>query len=153
MGDAELAPGEYVSGDFFRGLGSRAAAGRLIGSEDDRVSAAPVAVLSAGFSQRRFGDAANSIGRSILINNIPFTVVGVAPPGFFGVDPAAAPQVYLPMHAGGLLAQRIGEAAFVDQNYYWVEIMGRLKPGIDLTQAQDDAGGWVRAMGHFDRGN
>ena len=75
------------------------AAGRLIVADDDRAGAAPVAVLSLGYSQRRFGDAASAIGQPILINNVPFTVVGVTPPEFFGVDPAAAPQVYLPMHA------------------------------------------------------
>ena len=98
-GEAELAQGEYVSGDFFRGLAVSPAAGRLIVADDDRAGAAPVAVLSLGYSQRRFGDAANAIGQPILINNVPFTVVGVTPPEFFGVDPGAAPHVYLPMHA------------------------------------------------------
>ena len=98
-GEAELARGEYVSGDFFRGLAVSPAAGRLIVADDDRAGAAPVAVLSMGYSQRRFGDAANAIGQPILINNVPFTVVGVTPSEFFGVDPAEAPHVYLPMHA------------------------------------------------------
>ncbi len=96
---AEIAQGEYVSGDFFRGLAVSPAAGRLIFADDDRASAAPVAVLSLGYGEQRFGDAASAIGQQILINNVPFTVVGVTPREFFGVDPAAAPQVYLPMHA------------------------------------------------------
>ena len=62
-----------------------------------------MAVVSYAFSQRRFGGAANAAGQSILIDNVPFTVVGVTPPEFFGVDPAAAPDVYLPMHANELL--------------------------------------------------
>src|SRR6266850_520912 len=78
-GEAELAQGEYVSGDFFRGLAVSPAAGRLIIADDDRAGAPPVAVLSLGYSQRRFGDAASATGQSILINNVPFTVVGVAP--------------------------------------------------------------------------
>jgi predicted permease len=135
-GQAELADGEYVSGEFFRGLAVVPVAGRLIHGEDDRAGAAPVAVLSAGYSQRRFGDAANAIGQAILINNVSFTVIGVAPPEFFGVDPAAAPYVYLPMRATGLLLQQLGEQTFLDQNYYWVEMMGRLKPGVDPAQAQ-----------------
>src|SRR4051812_44358234 len=154
-GEAELAAGEYVSGDFFRGLAIVPAAGRLIDTDDDRVGAAPVAVLSAGYSQRRFGNAADSIGRSILVNNVPFEVIGVVPPEFFGVDPAAAPNVYLPMHAGGLLAQQIGKPAFVDPNYYWVEMMGRLKPGLDLAQAQASLAGafaqWVASTATNDR--
>jgi predicted permease len=134
-GQAELVPREYVSGDFFRGLAVVPAAGRLIDREDDRAGAAAVAVLSNGYSQRRFGDAANAIGQAILINSVPFTVIGVAPPEFFGVDPASAPQIYLPMRSS-LLFQPGSEQAFTDPNYYWVEIMGRLKPGVDLAQAQ-----------------
>lgn len=134
-GEAELVPGEFVSGEFFRGLAVIPAAGRLIQGDDDRTGAAPVAVLGAGYSQRRFGDAANAIGQSILINSVSFTVVGVTPAEFFGVDPAAAPHVYLPMRATGLLQQQLGQEALIDQNYYWVEMMGRLKPGVDLARA------------------
>ncbi|HXI27593.1 MAG TPA: ABC transporter permease, partial [Vicinamibacterales bacterium] len=136
-GDAELARGEYVSGDFFSGLEVRPAAGRLIQADDDRAGAEPVAVLSLGYSERRFGDAASAIGQPILVNNVPFTVVGVAPAEFFGVDPAAAPNVYLPMHAGPRVQERsFAIVNFVDPNYYWVEMMGRLKPGVDIGQAQ-----------------
>ncbi|MGH9370767.1 MAG: ABC transporter permease, partial [Vicinamibacterales bacterium] len=134
-GQAELVPGEYVSGDFFRGLAVVPAAGRLIDREDDRAGAAAVAVLSNGYSQRRFGDAANAIGQAILINSVPFTVIGVTWPEFFGVDPASAPQVYLPMRTSLLFQPGSGQA-FTDPNYYWVEMMGRLKPGVDLAQAQ-----------------
>ena len=135
-GEAERVQGEHVSGNFFRGLAVVPAAGRLIQEDDDRAGAAAVAVLSAGYSRRRFGDAGNAIGQTILINSEPFTVVGVAPPEFFGVDPAAAPQLYLPMRATNIILERIGKEAFIDPNYYWVEMMGRLKPGIDLRQAE-----------------
>jgi macrolide transport system ATP-binding/permease protein len=154
-GEAELAQGEHVSGDFFRGLAAVPAAGRLIDTEDDRAGAAPVVVLSLGYSQRHFGDPANAIGQPMLINNVAFTVVGVAPSEFFGVDPAAAPQVYLPMRATSLLLQQEGKQAFVDQNYYWVEMMGRLKPGVDLAQAQAALAGpfaqWVASTATNDR--
>jgi macrolide transport system ATP-binding/permease protein len=130
-GQAEVANGEYVSGDYFRGLAVSPAAGRLLMPDDDRVAATPVVVLSHTFCQRRFGVAANATGQTILVNNAPFTVVGVAPPEFFGVDPAAAPDVYLPMRASGLPARQ-----YLDQNYYWVEIMGRLRPGVSQAQAQ-----------------
>ena len=145
-GEAELAQGEYVSGDFFRGLAVLPAAGRLILADDDRTGAASVAVLSKGYSERRFGDAASAIGQHILINNVPFTVVGVTPAEFFGVDPAAAPQVFLPMYASFLFDPGAGKR-FADQNYYWVEMMGRLRPGVDLAQAQTALAGafahWV----------
>ena len=111
------------------------AAGRLILADDDRAGAAPVAVLSLGYSERRFGDAASATGQQILVNNVPFTVVGVTPSEFFGVDPAAAPQVYLPMHASLHFDPGAGDA-FLNPNYYWVEMMGRLRPGAGLAQAQ-----------------
>jgi predicted permease len=153
-GSAELVRGEYVSGDFFSGLAVSPASGRLIHATDDRADAAPVAVLSAGYSQRRFGDAANAAGKAILINNVPFTVIGVAPAEFFGVDPASAPHVYLPMHASLLFDPGSGEA-FLDHNYYWVEMMGRLKPGVDLAQAQAALAGpftqWVASTAVNDR--
>ncbi len=87
-GQADLAAGWNVSGDYFRGLGVPPAAGRLIVPDDDRAGAPAVAVVSYGFSQRRFGGAANAPGQPILIDNLPFTVIGVTPPEFFGVDPA-----------------------------------------------------------------
>ena len=124
----------------------RPAAGRLIFANDDRAGAVPVAVLSLGYCERRFGDVASATGQQILINSVPFTVVGVTPSEFFGVDPAAAPQVYLPMHAS-LLFDPGGGLAYLDQNYYWVEMMGRLRPGVGLAQAQASLAGafaqWV----------
>ncbi|MCU1257767.1 MAG: hypothetical protein JWO80_652, partial [Bryobacterales bacterium] len=79
-GQADAASGEYVSGDYFRGLAVPPAAGRLIVIEDDRAGAPPVAVVSYAFSNRRMGGPANAVGQSILIDNVPFTVGGVVPP-------------------------------------------------------------------------
>ena len=88
-----------------------------------------------GYSQRRFGGPANATGQPILINNVAFTVVGVTPSEFFGVDPASAPHVYLPMHASHLFVSDTSRR-YIDPNYYWLEMMGRLRPGIGLAQAQ-----------------
>ncbi len=98
-GQAATTSLEYVTGDYFRGLAVSPAAGRLINSEDDRAGAAPVAVISFAASQNRFGGPSNAIGQPILVDNVPFTVIGVAPPEFFGVDPAEAPDLYVPVHA------------------------------------------------------
>jgi len=136
-GQAEVARGEYVSGDYFRGLGVPPAAGRLIAADDDKSGAPAVAVVSYGFSQRRFGDAANAVGQSILIDNIPFRVIGVTPPEFFGADPDNAPDCYLPM--SNLLLQTgpfPWAGYYQDQNFYWIEVMARLRPGVSLEQAQ-----------------
>jgi predicted permease len=139
-GQADLASGLTVSGDYFRGLAVLPAAGRLIVPDDDRAGAPAVAVVSYALSEKRFGGAANAVGQAVLINNIPFTVLGVTPPGFFGVDPAGAPDVYVPMHANELLgaADQFGfrSERYLDPHYYWIQIMGRLRPGVSLVQAQ-----------------
>ena len=134
-GDAELADVEYVSGDFFRGLAVPPAAGRAIESVDDDAGAAPVAVLSYGYAQRRFGAAAQAVGQRILVNSLPFTVAGVAPPEFFGVDPGGAPGVYLPLSSITLLDSD-AVARNADPNYYWIGMMGRLCDGVTRDQAQ-----------------
>jgi predicted permease len=139
-GRAEIASGELVSGDYFKGLAIIPASGRLIIPNDDLAGAAAVAVVSDAFSVKHFGGAANAEGQSILIDNLPFTVVGVTPTEFFGVDPAAVPDIYLPMHANILLgaADQFGFRAnsYFSQSYYWDEVMARLRPGVSLAQAQ-----------------
>jgi predicted permease len=127
---------EYVTGEYFRGLSVSPAAGRLIDSEEDRPGAAPVAVISFATSQNRFGGPQNAIGQSILVDNVLFTVIGVAPPEFFGVDPEVAPDLYLPLHTNLLLDGARAARMYVDGNFYWIEMMGRLRPGVSMAQAQ-----------------
>jgi macrolide transport system ATP-binding/permease protein len=134
-GHATTASAEYVTGGYFRGLGVSPAAGRLIDSEDDRAGAAPVAVISFATSQNRFGGPPNAIGQSILVDNIPFTVTGVAPPEFFGVDPEVAPDLYLPLHTNLLVDGAPAARMYGDGNFYWIEMMGRLRPGVSMAQA------------------
>ena len=139
QGQAEVTSGEYVSGDYFRALDLVPAAGRLIAGDDDRKGAPGVVVLSYGFARRRFGDAASAAGRPVLINNTPFTAIGVAPPGFFGVDPSKAPDLYLPFHADLLLNPAPGPGPtdrYQDEHYYWTEMMGRLRPGVTMARAR-----------------
>jgi predicted permease len=136
---AEVTGGEYVSGEYFRGLGVVPAGGRLIAADDDHAGAAAVTVLSYGFAQRRFGNPTTAVGRTVLINNTPFTIIGVAPPGFSGVDPSKAPDLYLPLHADLLLDPKRGTGPadrYLDEHYYWTEMMGRLRPGVTISQAQ-----------------
>src|SRR5882757_311905 len=135
-GQATSASTEYVTGEYFRGLAVSPAAGRLIDSEDDRPGAAPVAVISFATSQNRFGGPPNAIGQSVLVDNIPFTVIGVAPPEFFGVDPEVAPDLYLPLHTNVLVDGAGAARMYGDGNFYWIEMMGRLRPGVSMAQAQ-----------------
>lgn len=127
---------EYVTGGYFRGLAVSPAAGRLIELDDDRPGAAPVAVISFAASQQRFGTPANALGQPVLVDNVPFTVIGVTPPEFFGVDPAMAPDLYLPIHANVLLDGAEAARGYSDANFYWIEMMGRLRPGVSRAQAQ-----------------
>jgi len=139
-GQAEIATGEYVSGDYFRALEVPPAAGRLIFADDDRVGAPLVTVISMPLSERVFAGAANAVGQSILIDNLPVTVVGVTPPEFFGVDPDANPDFYVPLHANLVMDGTVSWAktakTYLDRNYYWIEMMGRLRPGVSRVQAQ-----------------
>ncbi len=139
-GQADLAEGQYVSGDYFSGLGIPPAAGRLLDPSDDRPGAPPVTVLGSQYAQRRFGEPSRAPGQSILINNISFTVAGVAAPEFFGVDPAGPLDLYLPLHTNLLLQPRPPSEnpnrLYVDNTFYWVRMMARLQPGVTRGQAQ-----------------
>jgi macrolide transport system ATP-binding/permease protein len=134
QGQAEIVDAVYVSGDYFSGLGVSPAAGRPISSNDDRPGARAVALISHAFSQSRFANASDAIGQPILVNNVPFTIVGVAPPGFFGADPAQDPDFYLPMHANILMGA--SPETYLEQNDYWIQLMGRLRPGVTVAGAQ-----------------
>ena len=83
----------------------------------------------------------------ILVDNVPFTVIGVAPPEFFGVDPTAAPDLYLPLHTNVLVDGAGSARMYGDENFYWIEMMGRLRPGVSMAQAQAAAGSPVPSMG------
>ena len=139
-GQADLAWGQYVSGEYFSGLGVPPAAGRMVDANDDRSGAPALAVLSYGYAQKRFGGAAAAVGQSILINNVPFTVMGVAAPEFFGVNPQTPSHVFLPMHAYAWLQRTPTtgnpDQRYIDTNFYWVQMMARLRPGVTMAQAQ-----------------
>jgi predicted permease len=129
--DTDSLLGQYVSGNYFQGMGVAPAAGRLIQASDDTFGSAAVAVLSQRFSRRRFGDAQAAVGQTLRIDDKPFVVVGVAPERFFGAEPGAIPDVYVPLHAGPTRA-----SVYSNEHFYWIEIMGRLKPGVSLARAQ-----------------
>src|SRR5689334_20467378 len=94
----ERVRGELVSGNFYEVLGVRPWAGRLFTQEDDRTPGAhPVVVLSYRFWESRFNKDPNIIGKTILVNEHPLTVVGVTPPNFFGVDLSNNPDVRVPI--------------------------------------------------------
>jgi predicted permease len=135
-GQAELADGQYVTGGFFSGLGVTPVAGRLIGQDDDRVGAPNVAVLNHDYWQARFAGSPSVVGKNIRINGSSFTIAGVAAPDFYGVSPEDKPSVFLPLRNMGVTSPQRDDALFNEGTYYWIELMGRLKPGATLQQAQ-----------------
>jgi len=140
-GNAELESGQYVTGGFFSGLGVPPAAGRLIEPDDDRPGAPPVAVITNDYWHTRFGASPSVIGKHIQINGTSFTIAGVSAPEFYGVSPNSKPSVFLPMANIGLTHPTDGQSMFSDGTYYWIELMGRLKSGVTLKQAEAQLAG------------
>lgn len=138
-GQAEMAPIELVSGNFFRGLKIVPAVGRLISDNDDRTGAPQIAVLSYNYWRERFAGDPAAVGQTIRINDIPFTITGVAPPEFFGVTPGFASDLYVPIANRPSLARNYGnehDTMFIDSHFYWADMMGRLRPGVTMQAAQ-----------------
>ncbi len=137
-GQSELVTGTYVSGEYFDVLGVIPTAGRFINLDDDRASVSPVAVVSYVYSQGHFAHAIDAVGQHVLLNNVPFTIAGVAPENFTGVDPAAAPAFFVPLQTLVLLesGRNASKQVFIDENYYWLRMMGRLRPGVTRGQAE-----------------
>jgi predicted permease len=123
--------GHYVSGQYFQGMGVMPLAGRLIQPADDQPTAASVAVVSERFAARHFGDAHAAAGQTIRVNDRPVLVIGVTPGSFFGAQPGAIPDIYLPLHDSEMFPGKETE-----DHWYWVDVMGRLRPGVTFAQAQ-----------------
>jgi predicted permease len=136
----ERITGALVSGSYFEVLGVGAAVGTTINAADDVTRGSggprgPVAVLSHGFWQRRFGGQTSAIRIPIVLNGQPFTVVGVAPQGFVGTEIGQSPDVFVPMAMQPVLLPGPGDALTQPRNN-WLRMIGRLKKGSDLRQAE-----------------
>ena len=142
-GQAGLAQGQLVSGDFFSTLGVPAAIGRTITPADDTAGASPVAMISYGYWIRRFGRDPSAVGKAITVNGVPFTLAGVTAAEFFGVQPGASIDVWIPLRTqpqvdpGWAQYATPGEVSrFTARDDWWVVVMGRLKPGASEQQAR-----------------
>ncbi len=142
-GPASIVRGELVTGEFFDTLGVRAALGRTFNPSDDAPGAPPVAVLGYGYWQSAFGGGPAVAGKTIWLNNVPVTIVGVAAKEFPSLDPADSRQMWLPLS----LQPQLGKGLYgtvggdhpslrAGDDNWWVYIVARLKPGITLGQAQ-----------------
>jgi predicted permease len=133
-GPARIAEGELVSGNYFSTLGVGAVVGRPLGPDDDSPTASPAVVLSYDFWQSAFGGDRSALGRTVRMNRIPFTIVGVVDPGFTGLTPGKKRDCFLPLSKLPLGVDW-GKTSRSPVNW-WLVIVARLKPGITLERAQ-----------------
>ena len=147
-GAAQVAQGKLVSGNFFSVLGVRAAMGRPLTSEDDRQGAPPVVVVSFDYWRSKLGGEPAVLGRVVDIDGVPMTLVGVMPPGFFGervVKDSA--DFWMPLSLRPLLTLTVMpqvKSLLANPNAYWLDMMGRLKPGVSRAQANAEIDGELR---------
>ena len=142
---------EYVTGSYFSMLGVGAFGGRVFTPADDRPGAPPVAVLSHRAWQTQYGSDPKVVGSTFIVEGHPFTIIGVAPPGFFGEtlrsDP---PDLWIPLHQEPLID---GEGALLHQSIAaWLRMMGRLKPGATIAGMAPRLTGVLRQWMRYDSG-
>ena len=141
---ARSAPGLLVSGEFFSALEIRPVAGRFFGRDDERPAcAAPGVVLSYSFWRSEFGGRSSAIGSRLVVMDHPLEVIGVAPATFSGLEVGKKFDLALPLCALKILQSGDTPAAadhsetpnFERRDYFWLTVMGRLKPGWTIAQA------------------
>lgn len=144
-GQAEQLTGMLVSGNYFEVLGVQPALGRsFLPEEDSTPGAHPVVVISHGLWQRRFGGAPDMIGQQVNLNGHPFTVIGVAPRGFTSTLSIFAPDAWVPMMMQAQVMPVF--EALNARNARWLQMTGRLKPGVNNVQAEADLNMLMRQL-------
>lgn len=134
--DARSIRAGYATWDFFPLLGVHPQLGRFFGEDDDRASGAEhVVVLSSGLWQRAYGSDRSAVGRTLTIGDEPYTIIGVAPKGFTGAELARV-DLWIPM---SIFAARMGDDWATTWSSQWMQVIGRLKPGVTREQASADA--------------
>ena len=136
-GESHFAEGVWVSGDFFRVLGVPAMRGRVFTADDDLHGgghAGPVAVISHGFWKRHFASDPDIVGKTIRLNRHPFTIIGVTPPWFTGLDVDTRFDVAIPIGCEPIL--HTDHSALAARSWWWLRILGRLTPGETPQQAE-----------------
>ncbi len=133
-GQADPTHGELVSGNYFDVLGLHPALGRLIEDSDTRADgSSPVAVLSYGYWLNKFGGSRSVLNQPVIINGRELTIVGVAQAGFQSVGSGEAPAVFVPITQGEVLPNW---SDYKSTHAYWLNVFGRLKPGVSRQQAE-----------------
>ncbi|MFN7995664.1 MAG: ABC transporter permease [Bryobacteraceae bacterium] len=137
-GRTERVDGELVSGTYFPVLGVGAALGRVITPDDDRVPGGhPVAVISYRYWLNRFGGSPSVIGKKLMVDGYPLTIIGVSQAGFDGTDPGSSPQIRIPIMMEAQVSPQFAEFySLKNRRGRWVNVFGRMKPGVTITQAK-----------------
>ena len=154
-GQPEMVTGQLVSGNYFQTLATHSARGRLLTENDDRViGGSPVAVISYGCWERRFGRDPNIVGHKLIVNGVPLQVVGVAAEGFFGAQVGAAPEFWLPtmmqsavryqQHYSQGESARTGAPWPSQPDIRWLQFIVRVKNPAAVSQT-------LAALNHFFR--
>jgi len=134
----ERVESEMVSGNYFTMLGVKPAAGRVFNSHDDDqvYKGHPVVVLSYDYWVTRFARSPSVVGKKILVNNYPMTIVGVSAPGFAGLDPALSPQIRVPILMEPIMQPEWNWFTPGDRRVRWLQVFARLKPGSTIDSAR-----------------
>jgi predicted permease len=145
QGQSQLADGMLVSGNYFQVLGVQPVLGRVLTPQDETAPGAnPVTVLSYGYWSRHFGSDPNILNKQLAVNGNSLTVVGVARPGFTGVQVGLIPDVYIPITMKAQMTPNWD--GLEDRNDHWLTMLGRLKPGMSASKAQAGLAPLYRAV-------
>ena len=132
---AERISAEFISGNYFHVLAVRPWRGRLLTEGDNKPNSDAAAVLSYGFWKREFGGDPSIVNQTIRLNGNPFVVAGITPPSFYGISLGETTDVYMPIAMVRRL-QPAAEDPLSDRNYAWLSLIARMKPGVNMQQAQ-----------------
>lgn len=134
--DARKLPAATASGNAFTALGIRPQIGRFFTPQDDTVGAPLVAVLTDRFWQSEYNRDTHVLGKTLLLKQHPFVIIGVAPRSFYGLSIGESPDLIIPFTANALLNP--GPDMLHQRNVWWLPVFARLKPGISLQQANTE---------------
>ena len=130
----ERTSGAWVSGEYYQTLGLQPVTGRLLAPADDQPGAAPVAVITDEYWQRKFARDRQAVGRAIIVESVPVTIVGVSPQGFSGANVGQTADLTIPLAANTqLFPEMTGRLTAYPE---WLRILARPQPGISRTQAK-----------------
>jgi predicted permease len=147
--DTSPATAEIISGNYFSVLGVGPAVGQVITSDDDHAPNC-VAVLSYGFWRTHLSGASDVVGRKVLVNSHPLTIIGVAAPTFRGIDVGEVPVLWIPASMSTAVIPGLND--LLDRRTFWMQVLGRLNQGMTLQRAQAGLQSWFKTMLREDMG-